>query len=214
MQHCDQFSMHSDSWISNEVHFMNEKKRVQKRWNLMYWDANMYWPGNVRVSNQLVAAFQQQSSNHRKRLEYYHPKKKPHLHLHSSGKNLIPTYLCVFLVHTEAVLEHHARSEGHCQSCKQWSCFQTTSGTSCVLEKCTYCITDQLTLSLGPHNDWHCTLRKLQTFTSADKTSVSPHTSFCTSPSLESLKSFMLGSSAAAICERWWRMVMEKLFIP
>lgn len=141
-------------------------------------------------------------------------KKKPQLHLHSSGKNLIPTYLCVFLVHTEALLEHHARFEGHCQSCKQWSCFQTTSGTSCVLEKCTYCITDQLTLSLGPHNDWHCTLRKLQTFTSADKTSVSPHTSFSTSPSLESLKSFMLGSSAAAICERWWRMVMEKLFIP
>lgn len=82
-----------------------KKKRVQKR------DASMYWPGNVRVSNQLVAAFQQQSSNHRKRLDYYHPKKKPHLHLHSSGKNLIPTYLCVFLVHTEALLEHHARFE-------------------------------------------------------------------------------------------------------
>ncbi len=25
-------------------------------------------------------------------------------------------------------------------------------------EKCTYCITDQLTLSAVPHSDWHCTL--------------------------------------------------------
>ncbi len=71
-------------------------------------------------------------------------------------------------------------------------------------EKCTYCITDQLTLSAVPHSDWHCTLRKLQTFTSADKTRFSPHTSSSTSLSQRTHQSFMLWSSAADICEPWW----------
>lgn len=47
-------------------------------------------------------------------------------------------------------------------------------------EKCTCCITDQLTLSAVPCNDWQRTLRKLQTFTGADKTRFSPHTHFST----------------------------------
>lgn len=68
-------------------------------------------------------------------------------------------------------------------------------------EKCTYCITDQLTLSAAPRNDWHCALRKLQTFTRADKTRFPPHTSFSTSLSLETLQSFMLWSSAGNICQ-------------
>ena len=71
-------------------------------------------------------------------------------------------------------------------------------------EKCTYCITDQLTLSAVPRSDWHCTLRKLQTFTSADKTRFSPHSSFLTSLSPETSQSFMLWSSAGSVCEAWW----------
>lgn len=71
-------------------------------------------------------------------------------------------------------------------------------------EKCTYCITDQLTLSAVPPDDWQCSPRKLQTFTIADKTRFSLHTSFSTSLSLETLQSFLLWSSAADICEPWW----------
>lgn len=68
-------------------------------------------------------------------------------------------------------------------------------------EKCTYCITDQLTLSAVPHNDWRRTLRKLQTFTGADKTRFS----HLTQVPRESLQLFhAVIKCSRYFCEPWW----------
>lgn len=69
-------------------------------------------------------------------------------------------------------------------------------------EKCTCCITDQLTLSAVPHIDWR-TLRKLQTFTGADRTRFSPHTRSSTSACLDTFRTCASWSRAGDICEPW-----------
>lgn len=119
----------------------------------------------------------------------------------TSGKIQTPTELCVFRVYgnTKWDLEVIGSPENSEAVLKL-----PLAHPVGLPEKCTGCITDQLTLSAEPHNDWHGSLRKLQTFTSADKTRFSPHTSSSTSLSLETLQSFMLWSSAGDICEPWW----------
>lgn len=80
-------------------------------------------------------------------------------------------------------------------------------------EKCTYRITDQLTLSAVLHNDWHCTPIKLQTFNQCwqDKVWPSlPHTSFSTSLSLETSSVFHV----VIKCSRYLWTLMDKPFIP